>query len=683
MSLDTTVQQQLDRSIRSTQQYLLGIQKSDGHWVGELEGDTILETEYMIFLWYIGRRDKEKFRKLANYLLLKQQPNGVWSIYPGGPTDVSASVKAYFALKLAGHNPNATYMRKAREAILKLGGIAKVNTFTKLQLALMGQCDWRAVPAIPPETILIPQGAYFNIYEMSAWSRAMIIPLSIIWAHRPTRPVPEHLGISELYVGGRENFEHDLSFDKQLFTWRNVFLAGDKLCQFIEKMPAKPLRKMALRKAEAWMLKRLEKSDGVGAIFPGIIYSSLALITLGYPMTHPKVTRGIKQVADLEIEEKDSIRVQPCFSPVWDTAWSITALRESGVNANDPVLQKAGEWLLSKETRAVGDWYYKTKHRPAGGWYFEYRNDWYPDVDDTCMVVRALAKVKLRDESAKRAAMKRGTQWILSMQNTSGGWASFDKDNDHEIYAKVPFADHNAMLDPACTDITARILETFKAIDFPRDHECIRKAFKFIKREQKPDGSWFGRWGVNYLYGTWEALCGLSAIGTDMDKPFIRRAVAWFKSVQNADGGWGETPESYADPENFKAKGPSTASQTAWALLGLLAAGEAESIAVERGIQWLMQRQNPDGTWTEDQFTGTGFPKVFYLRYHLYRIYFPLLALSTYYQAKHFGRLAPHEVAQPLELEARSKRVHAMVPLRQAVVDGWRALRGNAVNTKV
>src|ERR1051325_4306130 len=571
MSLTITVEQQLERSIRLTQEYLAGIQRQDGHWIGELEGDTILENEYIIALWYLGQHDREKFRKLANYLLLKQLPDGMWNIYPGGPPEISASVKAYFALKLAGHNPNATYMRKAREAILEMGGIAKVNTFTKLYLAMMGQCDWAAVPAIPPETILIPLGAYFNLYEMSAWSRAMLVPLSIIWAHRPTRRVPETLGIDELYVGGRNKFEIGLSFDRQFFTWRNLFLAGDKLCQFIEKMPATPLRRLALKKAEKWLLKRLENSDGMGAIFPAMVNSVLALTSLGYPCSHPKVVRGLKQLADLEIEDKDSIRLQPCFSPVWDTAWSIVALRSSGVAADNPALQRAGEWLLSKETRIVGDWYYKTRHRPPSGWYFEYRNDWYPDVDDTCMVIRALANVRVRDEAAKQAAMKRGLNWMLAMQNKTGGWASVDKDNDHEIYAKVPFADHNAMLDPACTDITARIFETFAAIDFPHDNEGVKKALKFIKREQKTDGSWFGRWGVNYIYGTWQALCGLAAIGQNPQKPYIHRAVLWLKSIQNSDGGWGETCESYVDPDKHKGKGPSTASQTAWALLGLMA----------------------------------------------------------------------------------------------------------------
>lgn len=678
MSVATTVEQQLEQAISRTQEYLGGIQKRDGHWVGELEGDTILETEYLLALWWLGKRDKEKFRKLANYLLLKQLPSGMWNIYPGGPPETSASVKAYFALKLAGHNPHASYMVKAREAILDQGGIAKVNTFTKLYLAMLGQCDWGAVPAIPPETILIPQGAYFNIYEMSAWSRAMIVPLSIIWAHRPTRHVPAHLGIEELYVGGRRKFEAGLSFDKQFLTWRNLFLAGDKLCQFIERMPVKPLRKLALKKAETWMLKRLEKTDGLGAIFPAMVNSTLALVTLGYPMSHPKVVRGLKQVADLEIEEKDSIRLQPCFSPVWDTSWSIVALRASGLPADHPSIQRAGEWLLSKETRVVGDWYFKTRHRPPGGWYFEHRNDWYPDADDTCMVIRALANTRLRDETAKKAAMKRGLHWLLAMQNKTGGWASFDKDNDHEIYAKVPFADHNAMLDPACTDITTRMFETFAAIDFPRGHECVKRAMKFVKREQKPDGSWFGRWGVNYIYGTWQALSGLRAIGVDMQKPYVRRAVQWLKGVQNNDGGWGETPESYSDPERFKARGPSTASQTAWALLGLLAACESDSVAVERGIQWLLQRQNDDGTWTEDQFTGTGFPKVFYLKYHLYRVYFPLLALSTYNAQKQSVHTMPRAVMEPLELEPRSKRLSGMAPIRQALAEGLRLLRGSA-----
>ncbi|MCS6775697.1 MAG: squalene--hopene cyclase [Chloroherpetonaceae bacterium] len=624
-------------AIREAQRFLLDRQEPDGYWMGELEGDTILESEYILLLQFLGRRDPEKFRKLTNYIRKWQHPDGYWPIYPGGPPDVSASVKAYFACKLAGYSGQEPFMRRARRAILAQGGVTRCNTFTKFYLSMFGQYDWCGVPTIPPETILLPKWFYFNIYAMSSWSRAILVPLAVMNAIKPHRPIPESAHIDELFVGGRDRRKMGLPWDKKPLTWRNVFLVVDRLLKIYDASPVKPFRRLALERSLAWLLEREEHSGGLGAIFPAMTHAIMAYKCMGLPDNHPAICRELRELAAFEIEEGDTIRLQPCISPVWDTAISINAMIDSGYPPDSESIRRAAEWLLTKQTRLKGDWAVKCPNVEPGGWYFEMENEYYPDVDDTIMVLMALYKTYCPNGEHwteapphVREAMRKGLDWVFAMQNRDGGWASFDKDNNNVLFQYVPYADHNAMLDPSSADITARTLEMCSYYSIGLNDPRVQRAVEYLYREQEPDGSWFGRWGVNYLYGTWQVLRGLARIGEDMSKERIQRAVRWLRSVQNEDGGWGESCQSY-DPEHPKATGPSTPSQTAWALMGLMNAGDYDSLSVRKGINFLLNGQSNEGTWEEEWFTGTGFPRVFYLRYHYYRHYFPLWALAQYH----------------------------------------------------
>jgi squalene-hopene/tetraprenyl-beta-curcumene cyclase len=632
----------LTEGINAAQDWLLDRQEADGHWCAELEGDTILESEYLIYLHYIDSLDETKVRKAANYIRSKLLPDGGVAIYPSGPMEISGSVKAYLALKLAGDNTDAPHMVKTRQAILDAGGITKCNTFTKIYLAMVGLYPWDGCPAIPPELILLPKWFSFSIYNMSAWSRAMLVPLSIIRAHQPVKPLPAHVHLDELWVGGRAHADIRLPRDPETFTWHNFFLHVDNFLKFIDRRhPYRPLRRYALRQCERWVIEHGRTPGGLGAIFPAMANYVMSLRTLGYTNESFLVAHGISEMEQLEIEEHDTLRLQPCFSPVWDTAISINALNESGLPGDHPALAQATRWLLDREVRRPGDWRikhseshrYTEPNKPVGGWFFEYHNEFYPDVDDTIMVLMALNRVQTDFDREKAAAIRRGLRWVLGMQGKDGGWASFDKDNDKWLFTQVPFADHNAMIDPSTSDITARTLECLSHFGFTREDDCVEKAIEFLKADQCSDGSWFGRWGSNYIYGTWQVLRGLRTIGEDMRLPYVRRAVAWLKTRQNPDGGWGESLHSYDDPQ-FKGIGASTASQTAWAVMGLISAGEIHSPEVARGVDYLLDTQDADGSWDEELFTGTGFPRVFYLRYHYYRHYFPAMALGMYARHK-------------------------------------------------
>lgn len=624
-------------AIRGAQGYLIERQEPEGYWVAELEGDTILESEYILLLQFLGRHDPDKFRKLANYIRSKQHDDGHWSIYNGGPPDVSASVKAYFACKLAGHTEQERFMKKARRAILALGGVTQCNTFTKLYLSMFGQYDWRGVPTIPPEAILLPRWFYFNIYNMSSWSRAILVPLAVMNATRPRRPIPDSAHINELFEGGRDSKRMRLQNDKKPLTWRNVFLVMDKILKLYDASPVKPFRQRALKKSLEWLLDREHHSGGLGAIFPAMTHAIMAYKCMGLDDSHWAITKELAELAAFEIEERDTIRLQPCVSPVWDTALVINSLIDSGYAPDSDSIQRAAEWLLSKQTTRKGDWSVNLPNVEPGGWYFEMENEYYPDVDDTIMVLMGLYKAYCPNGEHwseapphVRASMRRGLDWVSAMQNRDGGWGSFDKNNDKMLFQYVPYADHNAMLDPSSADITARTLECFSYFSIGKSDARVQRALKYLYREQEADGSWFGRWGVNYLYGTWQVLRGLARIGEDMRQERIQRAVRWLHEVQNEDGGWGETCASY-DPDHPKANGPSTPSQTAWALMGLFNAGDLDSCEVQRGLDYLLNSQRSDGTWEEEWFTGTGFPRVFYLRYHYYRHYFPLWALAQYH----------------------------------------------------
>jgi squalene-hopene/tetraprenyl-beta-curcumene cyclase len=612
--------------------FLFSQQDPEGYWCGELEADTSLESDYILLHTLLGTGNPERFQKAAHYILQHQKEDGGWSIYAGGPANVSACVKAYFGLKLAGYKADHPAMVRARNKILELGGVTEVNTFTKIYLCFFGQYDYDAVPAVPPEIVLFPNWFWFNIYEISSWSRAILVPLSIAYAKKPFKKIPDEMGVEELFVGGRDRSRMHLRWSKKLVSWRNFFLLLDRLIHGFERVHIRPLRSVALKSAEKWMLERFEMSDGLGAIYPSMLNSIIALRCLGYSVDDPQVIRALDEFEKLGIEDEETFRMQPCKSPLWDTAYALFALGDSGVSATDPRMVRCADWILQKQVRKEGDWKVKNKAGKPGGWYFEFNNEFYPDVDDSAMVCLALGQVEHPNGRYQRESVQRAIDWILSMQCKNGGWASFDKDNDRMVFQHIPFADHNAMLDPATVDITGRILEMLAAYGYDQNHVAVRKALKFIREQQEPDGSWFGRWGVNYIYGTMLVLRGLEAIGVDHHEPYVQQAAEWIRMFQNPDGGWGETCGSYDDPAS-KGVGPSTPSQTAWAVMGLLAASDTRSESVARGVAYLLRSQNKDGSWDETEYTGTGFPRVFYLMYHMYRQYFPLIALTTYKKA--------------------------------------------------
>ena len=542
-------------------------------------------------------------------------------------------MKAYFALKLLGDDPDAPHMAKARRVILGLGGLEATNSFTRIYLSIFGQWRWEDCPAVPPELVLLPDGFPFNLSKISSWSRGIVVPLAIIWAHKPFCAVPEGASIAELRTGRAPRRAAPDSLRRR--SWSVFFRAVDRLLKLAEFARLRPWRRRALRVSEAWIHERLAGSDGLGAIFPPIINTIIAFRCLGYALDDPRLVAQVRELEKLEIEEAETLRVQPCFSPVWDTALAIVGLRASGLRPDDPALCNAARWLIEREVRSVGDWKRRNAEGQPGGWYFEYANEPYPDTDDTAEVLAALAGVRFPDpgeEEERRASVERGRAWLVSMQNSDGGWGAFDKGCDNEIWTFIPFADHNAMIDPSCEDITGRAIEALRDLGDPPQSPPVRKAVAFLESRQAADGTWYGRWGCNYLYGTWLAARGLMRAGENLADPRFRRALDWIRSRQNADGGWGELPLSYDDPSR-KGIGPSTPSQTAWALMALFAGGDWTTEAVSRGVSYLLRTQQYDGSWRDDYWTGTGFPKVFYLRYHLYATYFPLWALSLYRDA--------------------------------------------------
>src|SRR6266496_5086516 len=619
----------LKKAIAAAQNFLFSRQHEEGWWCGELEADTTLESDYIFLHTVLGTRDECRFQQCATEILRHQNADGGWPIFKGGPSNISASVKAYFSLKICGHSPEEELMQRARKRILEMGGVPACNTFTKIYLCGLGQYDYDAAPAIPPEIVLFPNWFWFNIYEISSWSRAILIPLSICYAKKPFKKIPDEWNIDELFPDGRHGSALRLKWDKKTIGWRNFFLVLDRLSHWFERVHVRPLRSIALKAAEKWMLERFEMSDGLCAIYPSILNSIIAMRCLGYSMDDPQVIRALDEFEKLGIEDEQGFRMQPCVSPVWDTAYAMFALGESGLVQNDPRMIKGAEWMLKKQCRNKGDWSVKVPKAEPGGWYFEFNNEFYPDVDDTAQVLLALNHTETRDARFQREAVQRGINWVLAMQCSNGGWASFDKDNDRMVFQYVPFADHNAMLDPATVDITGRVLESLAANGFTTKDKPVRRALEFLRSEQEPDGSWFGRWGVNYIYGTMCVLRGLEAIGFDQNDAMVQQATAWLRMVQNPDGGWGEDCGSYDDP-NRKGEGASTCSQTAWAVLGLMAGGDYRSESLARGIAYLLEHQDSDGGWRDPLYTGTGFPRVFYLKYHAYPWYFPLMALAKY-----------------------------------------------------
>jgi squalene-hopene/tetraprenyl-beta-curcumene cyclase len=622
--------EEIGQAISRAQENLLRQQKPDGHWCGELLVDSTLCSDYVVFMHWCGDVDAQLQRRCVRHILERQLPDGGWNIYHGGPSEINASVKAYFALKLAGCSVDAPFMHEARATIMRLGGIPQMNTFSKLYLALLGVFPWKYLPAIPVEMVLLPSWAPFHIYKMSSWSRAMLIPLSIINHFKPTRILPGEKQLHELYPLGTEQADLRLPRSEKFWTWRNFFLRLDDTLKFLQPLRIGLLRQRALEAAERWMLERIrEGSDGLAAVYPAMLNSMIALRSLGYSKTNPVYAKAEKDFAGLFVEDPDDFRIQPCLSPVWDTAITIISLADSGLSPEHPALQKAAEWLINKEVRIRGDWAINNSYPEASGWAFEYNNVYYADTDDTAMVLMALRLVQPEDSQSLNDLFRRALGWQLSFQCRDGGWAAFDKDVTTPWLEDMPFADHNAILDPTCSDLTARTLELLGYIGFDRSAKCVRDAIEYLVATQDDDGSWYGRWGVNYIYGTWQVLRGLRAIGEDMTQDWILRGRDWLESCQNNDGGWGETCGTYENPST-KGIGPSTASQTAWAIMGICACGDLDRPSIQRGLRYLLRSQKPDGSWDEDEITGTGFPRTFYLKYDMYRQNFPLLALATY-----------------------------------------------------
>jgi squalene-hopene/tetraprenyl-beta-curcumene cyclase len=615
----------LEQAIERGAEHLLGLQVEGTYWAGELEADSTLESDYIYYLHVIGKADPDRIDKLANYVRQLQLPEGGWSIYPGGPSELNATCKAYFALKLAGDAASLPHMERARETVLRLGGLERTNSYVRFYLALAGALGWELVPSILPELMLLPNWFYINIYEMSSWTRGIVIPMAILSAIRPDWRLPEYAQIDELF---RDPSRKKAAFDwsDELISWRNFFLALDRAMKLYEKLPWKPLRQRALREAKSWVIDHLERSEGLAAIYPAMMNSIFALMALGYGPDDPLTSREIREFARFEIEDGDTIRLQPCVSPVWDTAIAMVALEEAGVEPDHPALVRAAEWILSKQVLGPGDWQVKNKDAEPGGWVFEFRNDFYPDVDDTAFVLMALQRVKYPDPVRMEAAIHRGVQWLLSMQNLDGGWGAFDRDNNKSFLCNIPFADHNAMIDPSTADVTARVLECLGHFGWNATHSAVKRGLNFLLKDQCEDGSWFGRWGVNYVYGTSGVLRSLETVSLTA-RNYCQRAVGWLRSVQKADGSFGESLLSYDLPQT-KGQGNSTASQTAWGLIGLLAGSDPDDPGVHKAAAYLVHQQNADGSWSEDEFTGTGFPGVFYLKYHLYRNSFPLYALA-------------------------------------------------------
>ncbi len=610
--------------------YLLARQNAQGYWVGALEADASVSAGYgPLMLMMQGAVNPERQRKACRQVRRKQNPDGSWSAYEGGPGDLSVSIQCYWSLKLAGAAQDDPCLQKARAFILGAGGIGKANLITKVWLALFGQFDWRDTPSIPPELILLPNGAYINLYEFASWSRATIVALSVLLTLRPVFQAPGQVSLEELYVEPPGRRRYPPGQAERALSWAGVFLGLDRLFKFYERLPFKPGRQWALRRMEQWIVDRQEADGSWGGIMLPWIYSLAALKALGYPQSHPVIQRGLAGLEGFIIEDDECLLLQPATSPVWDTAWGVLALREAGLGADHPDLRRAARWLLQQEVRTGGDWQVKNPHTEPGCWAFEFENDCYPDVDDTAVVARALARVTLPAESEgeKWAAIGRGLRWVISMQCRDGGFAAFDRDCNRRILAHVPFADFMTPLDPTCADVTAHVVELLaeRAPDAP----ALQRALDYFWRSQEPDGAWYGRWGVNYIYGTGLTLGSLRTLAARRHVVAVGRAVQWLLSRQNADGGWGESCETYADP-TLRGRGASTVSQTAWALIGLLGAGEGDSPAVRRGVDYLLRAQQADGSWRESLYTGTGFPRAFYLHYELYPVYFSLIALAQY-----------------------------------------------------
>ncbi len=627
------VREAAGRCVERAGESLIARQHADGYWCGELLADVSLEADYILTQLWLYQPDpggnwnpptKGRIEKACRQILKHQMPDGGFWIYPGGPADVNSTSKAYAALRAAGHRPDEEPLRRARHRVLELGGLQACNSYTKLNLSLFGLFPRQYVPTVPPELVMVPGGTVPGgiLYEMASWTRAILVPLSIVQAVGGVRRTPAGVTLEELYVPNRK-----VLLPKRDRLLSPIFHQVDRLLKLWERRGHQDFRIGAVRLAERWMLERTRNADGLGAIYPAMQYVVMALDALGYEHDHPDFVEALRQFDGLMTEKGDELYFQPCFSPVWDTAYSMFCLGESG-RSGDESLVKAADWIIAKEIRRRGDWAFKRPRLAPSGWAFEFNNEHYPDVDDTAMVLLGMEHAHASDGERQAACERRAVAWLRGMQSRDGGWGAFDADNDWGLLNRVPFADHNAMLDPTCPDITGRVLECLSRRGVPADDHDIQRGVAYLLGTQEADGSWYGRWGVNYIYGTFLAIRGLRAAGIHEDYAAIQKAAQWIQSVQHADGGWGESCQSYVSGRYEPA--PSTPSQTAWALLALEAAGQKGCRAAARGVAHLIETQKDDGSWPEELATGTGFPNVFYMRYTLYRHYFPMLALGYY-----------------------------------------------------
>ena len=629
----------IDAVIAQTCDVLRRRQAPDGHWVYELEADATIPAEYIMLGHYLDEIDPALEQKIARYLRAGQGRHGGWPLFYDGDLDLSCTVKAYFALKLAGDDPEAPHMRRAREAILAQGGAAACNVFTRIALALFELVPWDAVPCMPVEMMLLPQSAPFHLDRVSYWSRTVIVPLLVLMALKPRARNPRGVRLDELFVTSPWEDVPGLR-NPTGSPIGHMFLLLDRVLKVVEPLFPKGARDRAIAAAVEWIKPRLNGDDGLGGIFPAIANSVMAYDALGYPKQHPDLLTAKAAVRKLLVIHDDSAYCQPCLSPVWDTALAMHALVEAGEPGDGPMIGRALEWLAERQILdVVGDWASVRPGLRPGGWAFQYRNDYYPDVDDTAVVALIFDRVKGKDGRYANA-LARASEWIIGMQSTNGGWGAFDAENTHYVLNHIPFADHRALLDPPTADVSARCVSMLAQIGDPNARDAIRRGLEFLRREQEADGSWFGRWGTNYVYGTWSVLCALNAAGVDPSEPEVRRGVAYLLSRQNPDGGWGEDGATYFPDRRYECKA-STPSQTAWALLGLMAAGDVARPEVERGIDFLLTHARAGERWPEDWYTAVGFPAVFYLRYHGYAHYFPLWALARY---RHLTRGQPGRV---------------------------------------
>ncbi len=626
---DRVTVNKVSEAIANSQNHLLSIQNPAGYWWAELESNVTITAEVVLLHKIWGTDSQRPLHKVETYLRSQQRQHGGWELFYGDGGELSTSVEAYMALKLLGVPASDPAMLRARDFILKRGGISKTRIFTKFHLALIGCYNWRGIPSIPPGIMLLPEAFPFNIYELSSWARSSTVPLLIVFDRKPVYVTEPTITLDELYVEGANiRFELPRNGD-----WTDLFIILDDAFKLAESLNLMPLREEGIKAAEKWILERQEATGDWGGIIPAMLNSMLALRSLNYDVNDPIVVRGLQAVDNFAIETEDFYRIQPCVSPVWDTAWAIRALVESGFAPDHPAVVQAGQWLLDKQILDYGDWAVKNHKGKPGAWAFEFENRFYPDVDDSAVVVMALEVAKLPNEKLKQQAIARAINWIATMQCQAGGWAAFDLNNNQDWLNSVPYGDLKAMIDPNTADVTARVLEMLGECKESIDSQSFEKALVYLIHEQETDGSWFGRWGVNYIYGTSGVLSALALVAPQTHQNNIERGATWLLACQNSDGGWGETCRSYDNP-SLKGQGNSTASQTAWAIIGLIAAGEATGkmalTAIEKGINYLLTTQQSDGTWDEAEFTGTGFPGHFYLKYHLYQQYFPLIALARY-----------------------------------------------------